>query len=81
MTRPLSGTVADALSLSGHVMFAPLGAWGGTLAASSFDDVLLKQAGPLVSLPVRLLATVQSVCTIVLLFLSGLAVRRRFQIN
>jgi hypothetical protein len=77
---PIHSTVFDTLRLSAHVIFAPFAIWNGNFGVSAFDDALLK-ADPAIALGVRLVATLESILAAVLLFLSVLAVRRRFQIN
>ena len=73
----------DALLFSAGNVFRPFGAWSSELAnTDSWLQSFLDGGGdPLQQLLIRLAASVQSVLGIILLFLFGLAVRRRFQIN
>lgn len=73
----------DALDLSLSRVFQPLTFWS---AANQQDNALGMEliGNPkrgLLAFFVRVLGTVQSLLSIILLFLSGLALRRRFQIN
>lgn len=52
-----------------------------TPANNSWLAAFLTDFGPGWGFAVRAVATLQSVASLVLIFLSGLAVRRRFQIN
>lgn len=79
--------LADALSLSARSMFNFFGVWtvrvpettGGNVAAL-FEAGLLRD-NPTFALLTRILSSVQSVLSGVLLFLVALAARRRFQIS
>lgn len=57
----------------------PFGAWA--VKDSPFEAALLGDADTLFTILVRLLATAQSVMAVILVFLSLLAIRRRFQIT
>lgn len=78
----LDSSVAEALLLSGEALFRPFFVWAprgdevGTVAATILDT-----HGPALGVAFRLFATAQSFAAVILLFLSALAVRRRFQIN
>jgi hypothetical protein len=76
-------TLWDAFDLSLSRVFQPLTSW----SASNLQDNALgleligqKDRG-LIAFFVRFLGALQSLISIILLFLSGLALRRRFQIN
>ena len=74
----------EALSYSAGRVLA-FGPWRETPPAGSMMGILLnidgEGAGRRTAFGIRLLASFQSVLAIILVFLSGLAVRRRFQIN
>jgi hypothetical protein len=78
---PVHPSILDALDLSAHVIFAPFGVWAASFPVSDFDKALLENAGPGMGLVIRLIASLESILAVALLFLSGLAIRRRFQIN
>jgi hypothetical protein len=77
-TRPMLG----ALSFSAHRTF-PFGAWD--VKAEDKDNnmrkLLLGDGEGVANFTVRVLATVQSIFSLAMIFLSGLAIRRRFKMD
>lgn len=59
----------------------PFGPWDGVNSSALVSSLIGPSAPTEVALPVRILASLQSLVAIILVFLAGLAVRRRFQIS
>jgi hypothetical protein len=75
-------SVFEAVSLSGEAMFRPFFMWASRSdPIGSVGYVLLSDSGPGVAVGIRIAATLQSFASILLIFLSALAIRRRFQIT
>jgi uncharacterized protein YjbI with pentapeptide repeats len=75
--------VIDAFAMSGARVFAPLSLWteAGMAGNDLGRELLFAGHNRGVALVVHFLGVVQSLISIILIFLSGLALRRRFQIN
>jgi uncharacterized protein YjbI with pentapeptide repeats len=74
----------NALTFSFRNVFQPFSAWVVPAGNSTVEDwtrAFLNNGGPLHHLAARLLASLQSFVSPILLFLSALAVKRRFQIT
>lgn len=80
---PGLGLLVETLGLSAQRVF-PFGPWALTpaqMSTSPIQAALLGRSDSLLAFTVRMLGTVQSLLAIILAFLAGLAIRRRFQIN
>lgn len=73
----------DAFDLSLSRVFQPLTFWSAAnLQDNELGMALIGEKNQgLLALSVRILGTVQSLLSVILIFLSGLALRRRFQVN
>jgi hypothetical protein len=82
-----SSPVTDAWAALGFAwtnVFQPFSALANNIGATgnmSWLTTFLGDFGPGWGFAVRAVATLQSIASLVLIFVSGLAVRRRFQIN
>jgi hypothetical protein len=83
--RPLDPDVISALSFSVRNVIQPFAVWNPAPAADNMTDQWLKAflhtGGGSYVLIIRLIATLQSLVSTILLFLSGLAAKRRFQVT
>ena len=82
--RPIDPDFINAFTFSLRNVFQPFSAWAAPSGNSSAEDwtkAFLNSGCPLHNLSTRLLASAQSFVSPILLFLSALAVERRFQIT
>jgi uncharacterized protein YjbI with pentapeptide repeats len=82
--RPMDESLINALTFSAHNVFQPFSAWAvpsGDSSSELWAKAFLTTGGPLHDFATRLLATLQSLLSPILLFLSALAIKRRFQIT
>ena len=72
----------EAISLAGEAMFRPFFIWTARNdEQGSLGDTLFSESGAGMAVGTRVLCTLQSFISVTLVFLSALAVRRRFQIT
>jgi uncharacterized protein YjbI with pentapeptide repeats len=82
--RPIDPGFTNALTFSVRNMFQPFSVWtasSGDSSAEQWARAFLNAGGPFHNLVTRLLATLQSLISPILLFLSALAIKRLFQIT
>jgi hypothetical protein len=74
---------AEAFELSFARAFQPLSFWSDSLVGGNLlgQQLVVNPASKWSAVVMYILGTLQSLISIILLFLSGLALRRRFQIN
>ncbi len=74
-------SLAMAFQMSGRNTFKLFDIWSAQTSANSIEHFLLVDKGAWISLAVRLIASTESILAGVLIFLTALAVRRKFQIS